>query len=64
MKSLDFLEVMSKTISCRKITREENVRLTLDSVEATLDRRWDFIFGIFFGILYLNLTFKMVKELI
>ena len=64
MKSLEFLEVMSKTISCRKITREENVQLTLDSVEATLDRRWDIIFGIFFGILSLTPTFKMVKELI
>ena len=62
MKSLEFLEVMSQTISCRKITREENVQLTLDSVEATLDRRWDIIFGIFFGILSLTLTFKMVKE--
>ena len=60
MKSLEFLEVMSKTISCRKITREENVQLTLDSVEATLDRRWDIIFG----ILSLTLTFEMVKELI
>ena len=60
MKFLDFLEVMSQTISCRKITREENVQLTLDSVEATLDRRWDIIFG----ILSLTLTFKMVKVLI
>ena len=60
MKSLEFLEVMSKTISCRKITREENVQSTLDSVEATLDRRWDFIFG----ILSLTPTFKMIKVLI